>query len=171
MRSLAPISTLDLNRLARLARAEREEIFERHPEWAERYRTGVLFTVLAGDAANHYGSGISGFSEFHLYTFYAEGQSQTFPRIARSCIDFGPSRHGRGENVPDAFTGRRVWLDHRRIAAEGAPTLLDLLQNHLRSNATYTARMLREGTVVFVEPKNLAGLLAWPTLVVAAKSR
>lgn len=169
MRSLAPIYRQDLTRLGRLIRASREELFQRHPEWGERYRTAVLFSVLAGKAANHYGSGISGFDEFHLYTFYAESQARTFPRMGRECLDFGKSVHGRGEGVPEAFLGRRLWLEHRHMPNENASSALERLQSYLQGGRTPTARLLRQDSVVMVEPQPLLGVLAWPTLVTPSK--
>ncbi len=167
--SLHPITRRDLGRLARLARAEREEFFEGHPEWQERYGTAVLFTVLTGEAANHYGSGLSGFSDFRLCTFYSEYPGAPYPHGRRSCLDFGPSRHGREMHAPETFTGRQVWIEGRSISSAGKPSLLDLLQIYLKSGATPTARRLRSATVVLVEPKNLLGIVAWPTLVLARK--
>ena len=167
--SFAAITRRDLARLARLAQADRVEFFERHPEWEERYGSAVLVTVLTDEAANHYGSGLSGFSDFRLYTFYSEYPGAPYPPGRRSCLDFGPSRHGRETQAPETFTGRQVWLEGRSISSDGKQSLLDLLQLYLKSGATPTARRLRNATVVFVEPKNLLGIVAWPTLVVAPK--
>ena len=50
-RSFERITKSDLRRLAHIARHEREDLFERHPEWALLYRRRVICSALCRGAA------------------------------------------------------------------------------------------------------------------------
>ena len=102
-------------------------------------------------------------------SIYSSAADMPFPRIKHGCMDFGVSRHGREADSADTFAGRRVWVESHPFTAQRDMTLLDLVQQYLKSSTRSPARRLRAGTVVFVEPKELIGLLAWPTLIVAPK--
>lgn len=166
MPSYQTIERRDLTRLARLARNERDELFERHADWAQRYRSALLFTILAGQAANHYGSGMSGFTAFDLITFYAERNGRAFPKVPTARRDFGPSRHGRESDTPETFLGRQVWLSHRPMAPSAGLHPLEQLQRYITAGRAPTAQRLRAGSAVFIEPLPLLGLMAWPALPV-----
>lgn len=168
MPSFQPIDLRDLNRLARLTKAEREDLFERHPDWAQRYGNGQLFTILTGASATHFSNAMSGFTSFELCSFHAEADGRDFPPMGRGCRDFGPSRHGREADAPETFQGRQVWLDQRPLAPVPELSALELLQQYIASGRTPTARRLRAGSAVFVEPEPMLGLLAWPALAINA---
>ena len=158
----------DLRRLSRLVRGEREEFFQRHPEWALLYRRRVLCSALCGEAATHLINGITGFEEFLVLSFYAQQADAPFPVHHESRLDFGKSRFGRHPSLPDTYRGRRVLLQGRAIEARPDEDPLGALQRYLSAAATPTARELATGSVVLLEPETLLGVQAWPALMLAS---
>lgn len=169
MPSYLPLDKRDLNRLARLAREEREELFERHPDWAQRYRSRLLFSILCGPCADHFVNGVSGFIDFEVVSFFAEQNGRAFPMLRKGCRDFGPSRLERETRAPETFQGRQVWLTQRPMTPREDTHPLDRLQHYIQSARTPTAQRLRRHSAVFIEPEPLVGLLAWPALAVSPR--
>jgi hypothetical protein len=163
--SYARIAKSDLRRLARIAREDRNDFFERHPEYALLYRKRLLCAALAGGAALHYLNGITGVSEFHVWSFYAQHAEAPFPAHLVSHADYGESKFGRAPGLPETYRGRRVVLEGRSLDALPGDDPLDSLQRYLRAGATPTARELAAKAVVLLEPPALLGIEAWPSLV------
>ena len=168
-RSVEPVSRADLRRLARLALEERDDFFHRHPEWSALYRRRVIASALCGDAALHFVNGASGFTEFEVWTFYAEHPEAPFPHHRVSHRDFGPSRFGCAPGQ-DAYLGRRVILTGRSIGCASGEDAVAAVQVHLQRGQTPSARSLRRKAVVMIEPKPCLALVVWPTLVVSPSS-
>jgi len=59
-RSFERITRSDLKKLTRIANAEREDFFGRHPEWALLYRKRMICVALCEDAALHFMNGSTG---------------------------------------------------------------------------------------------------------------
>ena len=116
-RSYARITRTDLKRLVRLAQDERDDFFTRHPEWAILYRKRILCAALCGDGALHYLNGITGVSEFQVWTFYAENSEAAFPPHHVSHLDYGESKFGRNADLPESYKGLRVELQGRSLDA------------------------------------------------------
>ena len=166
-RSYERITRIDLKRLARIARAEREDFFSRHREYAILYRKRILCTALCDDAALHYINGLTGVSSFDVFTFYAEHPEASFPHWHEERYDFGRSKFGRLAAAPETFKGRPVNLAGRSINASPTDHPLEALQHYLRRATNPVPKRLAEKAVVLLEPDPLAGYLAWPTLVPA----
>jgi hypothetical protein len=164
-RSHATITRADLKRLAHIAQSDREDFFERHREWALLYRRRLLAVALCADAAMHYLNGITGVQEFAVWTFYAEHAEAAFPFQRVSHADLGKSKFGRGTDLPDTYEGRRVVLQSRSLDATPDEDPLEALQRYLKEAATPTSRELARKAVVLLEPEELLGLEAWPSLV------
>src|SRR5262245_50726924 len=164
-RSYARIARTDLKRLARLAEEEREDFFSRHPEWAILYRKRILCAALCGDGALHYLNGITGVNEFQVWTFYAENSEAAFPPYHSSHLDFGESKFGRDASLPESYKGMRVVLQGRSLEATSSDDPLDTLQRYLKARATPSARELAGKAVVLIDPEELLGVEAWPSLV------
>ncbi len=164
-RSYAWLTKTDLKKLARLAREDREDFFERHPEWAILYRRRVLCLALCGGAALHYLNGITGISQFELWTLYAEHPEAPFPHQHVTHRDYGESRFGRDADLPGTYRGRRIVVQSRSVDASPADDPLEVLQRYLKAGTTPTARALARGAVVLIEPEELLGLEAWPSLI------
>ena len=164
-RSYARITKTDLRKLARLAREDREDFFEHHPEWSILYRRRVLCLALCGGAALHYVNGITGVSQFELWTFYAEHPEAPFPHRRVTHRDYGESRFGRDAVLPGPYRGRRVVVQSRSVDASPADDPLEVLQRYLKAGATRTARELARYAVVLIEPEEFLGLEAWPSLI------
>jgi hypothetical protein len=171
-RSRARITRADLKRLLNIARAEREDFFSRHKEYAILYRQRVLCVALCGEAALHYTNGQTGLGTFEVWTFYAEHPEAPFPHWHEERYDYGSSRKfGRSPSAPETFKGRPVDLAGRSIEASPMDDPLAALQFYLRRGSTPVARRLAQGAVVLLDPERLAGYLAWPTLVPARPAR
>ena len=164
-RSYARITRTDLKRLLRLAQDERDDFFTRHPEWAILYRKRILCAALGGDGALHYLNGITGVSEFQVWTFYAENSRGSLPpsphlapRLRR--VEIWPQRRPTGELQGAA--GRAAG------ALAGCPAgddPLEALQRYLKARASPSARELSSKAVVLLEPDEFLGVEAWPSLV------
>ena len=132
-RSHARITRVDLKRLVRLAQEERDDFFTRHPEWAILYRKRILCAALCGDSALHYLNGITGVSEFQVWTFYAENSEASFPPHHVSHLDYGESKFGRNAALPESYKGRRVELQGRSLDARPDEDPLEALQRYLKA--------------------------------------
>jgi hypothetical protein len=164
-RSYARITRTDLRRLRRLADEEREDFFSRHPELALLYRKRMLCVALCGSGALHYLNGITGVCEFQVWTFYAEHAEAPFPFQRVTHADYGDSKFGRASDAPDSYVGRRVALQGRSLDARPGDDPLEAVQRYLKAGATPTARELASKAVVIIEPEELLGMEAWPSLV------
>ena len=166
-RSFERITKTDLKKLARIARAEREEFFDRHPEWALLYRKRLVCSVLCRDAALHFVNGVTGIEQFQVWSFYAAHAEAAFPFQHMGKVDFGPSRFGRDPNS-EAYKGRRVELTGRSLDCRPSDDPIVVIQQYLKEGDTPSARELRDKAVVLLEPDNFLGYVAWPSLVMSA---
>ena len=165
-RSFEAITRADLKRLARQAHSDREEFFERHPEWAILYRKRFIGAALAGDAALHFINGSTGLEGFELWSFFAEHPDAAFPFQQVGKADFGKSKFGRDTRNPEAYAGRRVELRGRSLDCAPADDPIRVLQHYLRSGETPSAREMRAKAVVLLEPEDFLGYVIWPSLVI-----
>jgi hypothetical protein len=163
--SFESIGRSDLRRLSRLARTDRDEFFERHPEWGESYRDRVLCVALCDQAALHFIGGRAGLRDFQVWTFYLEHPDGPFPHQVTGLADFGPSQFGRPPDAAETFKGRQVHLYSRSLPCQPGAEPVAVLQDFLRAGETRSARTLREGAVVLLEPEVMLGFVAWPSLV------
>jgi hypothetical protein len=166
-RSFERITRTDLKKLARLARAERDDFFGRHNEWAILYRKRIVCTALCQGAALHYINGTTGVSEFNVWTFYAEHPEATFPFQQISKLDFGKSKFGQDAVNPEAYQGRRVESQGRSLDCKPDDDPIEVLQHYLKGGETPSARELREKAVVLLEPERFLGYVVWPSLAVS----
>jgi hypothetical protein len=162
-RSFERITKADLRKLVRIARDEREDFFQRHPEWALLYRKRLIGSALCKDAALHYVNGSSGVDVFDVWSFYAE-QEAPFPVRQFTKADLGLSKFGRDAAHPEAYRGRRVELRGRSLDCRAGADPIEVLQDYLRSGETPSARELREKAVVLLEPETFLGYVVWPSL-------
>ena len=163
-RSFERITKTDLKKLARIVRAEREDFFGRHREWAILYRKRVVGAALCEGAALHYLNGTTGVDGFNVWTFYAEHPEAPFPFQHISRLDFGKSRFGQDPVSPEAYQGRRVELQGRSLDCKPGDDPIEVLQNYLKAGATPSARELRGKAVVLLEPDQYLGYVVWPSL-------
>ena len=163
-RSFERITRSDLKKVARIARSEREEFFERHPEWAMLYRKRLVGVALCKDAALHFVNGSTGLDVFDVWTFYAEHPEAPFPFQQLVKADLGKSKFGRDTANPDAYQGRRVELRGRSLDCKPGDDPIEVLQRYLRAGETLSARELRDKAVVLIEPEQFLGYVVWPSL-------
>lgn len=165
-RSYSVIGRADLRRLAQLAREDREDFFARHPEFSILYGRRLLCAALCDDAALHYLNGVSGVSEFSVWSFYAEHPEAPFPFHLVGHADFGKSKFGRAPDAPDTYRGRRVSLHGRSIDAVPGSDPLSALQGYLKAGASPSARELSQKAAILISPDALCGIQAWPSLAI-----
>ena len=163
-RSFEPITKSDLRKIARIAHTERQDFFERHPEWAMLYRKRLICVALCEDAALHFVNGSTGVDVFDVWTFYAEHPEAPFPFQKLAKADFGKSKFGRDTARPDAYEGRRIELRGRSLDCKPGDDPIGVLQRYLRSGETPSARELRDKAVVLIEPERFLGYAVWPSL-------
>ncbi|HEV8277191.1 MAG TPA: HigA family addiction module antitoxin [Streptosporangiaceae bacterium] len=115
------VTTEHLDRLARLAAAERERFARRWP----RYRDRFLAATLAQGAALHMLTGSTGVKDLDVVLLFAALPGERFPEFPRLVkhVDFGPSSLGRKLAKEIGVPARRInEIVHgqRRISADTA---------------------------------------------------
>jgi|SRR5690348_4850240 len=159
-RSYATIDTKDLERLAVLAKDDRERFFSRHPRWQRLYSNRIVCVALCQGAALHYIDGKNGIKDFDVWTFYAKHPRARFPRRPVVSRDFGPSKFGWSP-LESNLAGRRVDLIGRSIPCDVGADPLETIQRYLVQARTVSAQKLAEKAVVIIEPANRLGTVAW----------
>jgi hypothetical protein len=158
-RSYLVIEHSDLQRLADIARKDREEYFKKYPEWEEAYRDRVLCIALCQGAAKHFIDGKTGIHDFDVYTFYRHNPLKPWYAKRIKNYDFGDGKFGQPQNQPE-FIGRRVDCLGRAIAVSAGESVTDALRRWLTERPTDTAKFLAQKAVVLVEPN--CGIVVWP---------
>ena len=159
-RSYERITLEDLNRLAEIARLDREDLFARKP----RYRVledGLVCVALCQGAALHFVDGENGVKDFDVWTFYAARPDHPACPWRRAARIFGDPRFGLPPDKP-GFLDRRVDLLGRSIevGTEGDPTTI--LGRYLSEGGTASARALARKAAVLLEPSDFLGTVVWP---------
>lgn len=157
-RSYLSIERNDLQRLADIARRDREDFFQRCPQWA-MYAERVVCLALCQGAALHFINGVTGINDFDVYTFYRAYPAKQWyaPRI--KSYDFGDAKFGQSANRP-LFVGRRVDCLGRQITLLNGEDVMSALCQYLRGGRTNGARLLAGKGVVLLEPN--CGAIVWP---------
>lgn len=159
-RSMEPIIPGDLERLARIARQDREDLFDRKPHYralADR----VVAVALCQGAALHFLDGRNGVKDFDVWTFYAAHPDAIFPPRRRVARDFGDPKFGQSPDRPE-FVGRKVDLLGRSIPAEVCGDPVATLRAYLSEHRTSTALYLAQKATVLLEPTSYLGKVIWP---------
>ncbi|MCF8610196.1 hypothetical protein L5G28_08495 [Gordonia sp. HY285] len=159
---MSPITGDHLGRLARLAEADRHNMFEDHPRLGV-FRSRVLLTALCQGAALHFVDGENGVKDLDVYTFYAQHPTVNFPHRRRKMVDFGKSDLGRHPDDDPRFRGRHVDLMGRVIDVPPSADPIEAVRDYLRRGPTTTSRKLAEKAVVVLDPSPLRGQVVWPT--------
>lgn len=158
-RSYESIAIEDLERLAQIARQDRETFFHDFPQWAEIYAQRVLCVTLCQGAAMHYINGAIGINDFDVYTFYkVHPQKQWCARRIKS-YDFGNPKFGQSVDHPN-FIGRRVDCLGRGIDVKDNEDAITALRRYIQDRKTETAKLLATKAVVLLAPT--CGTVVWP---------
>ena len=160
-RSLEKITTSDLQRLANIARIDREDLFRRKPELGKLYAKRLICVALCQGAALHYINGKNGVKDFDVWTFFREHSKRPFPYRRNVPYDFGYPKFGVSLDRPD-FIGRRVDLIGRSIPCEEGQDPIKVVQNYLLSSSNKSPRLIAKKAVIILEPVELLGKVAWP---------
>lgn len=160
-RSLEKITVTDLQRLAAIARMDREDLFRRKPDLGKLYAGRLICVTLCQGAALHYIDSQNGVKDFDVWTFFHGYSKQPFPYRRNVHRDFGHPKFGTSPDRPD-FVGRRVDLIGRSIRYKEGLDLTKVIQNYLIFSSNKSPRLLAKKAIVILEPKELLGKVAWP---------
>ncbi len=164
LRSFAPITARDLERLLELARRDRNEFFAAHRDWAELYADRVLGTALCQGAALHYLRGNIGINDFDVYTFYASHPDRPWYAKRIKSVDFGDPKFGRSEVSRAECIGRRVDIMARGLNVSPGTDVAAALVAYLAAPKTNTARELAQKAVVLARTASGCDYLATTNL-------
>ncbi len=162
-RSLAQIMIPDLQRLAAIARADREELYRRNPALGRLYADRLISVALCQGAALHYIDGQNGIKDFDVWTFFRAHPKRPFPYRRNVHCDFGDPKFGISLDRP-GFTGRRVDLIGRSIPHKRGQSPIEAIQDYLASSRNKSPRLLARKAVIILEPARLIGRVVWPVL-------
>jgi hypothetical protein len=141
-----------LDRLADIARRDREELFQRHPHLMV-FIDRVLTVGLCQGGALHYVDGCNGVKDLDVWTLYAAYPDVRYPYRRRGKQEFGPSElSGWSQRVDLLGRSLPYPIGHDPIA---------VWQNYLGKPPTRTARLLATKAVVILEPVKLRGQVVW----------
>jgi hypothetical protein len=124
VRSFKRITPAALQRLARIAQADREDFFKRYPRWSALYSKRLLCVALCQGAALHYVDGKNGVKDFDVWSFFRAKPGQRLPRRPVAHRDFEMPKFGKSQGTQD-FVGKRVDLILKSIKCSltAAPSL------------------------------------------------
>jgi hypothetical protein len=161
------VTTEHLDRLARLAAAERERFARRWPRDRDRF----LAVTLAQGAALHMLTGSTGVKDLDVVLLFATLPGERFPEFPRLVkhVDFGPSSLGRQayeraaarddrqrRQWADQHRGRRVDLVKRALPASPGANPVEVIRSWLRADRaarrTSSAFYLAQKPVVLLDP-------------------
>jgi hypothetical protein len=157
-RSFERITQDDLIRLAQIARADFDALFQRR-EYSRPYAAAccvyakallvITSTVIAAFRTSIYGG------------FFEAIPDHKFPPRRCGMHDFGSSKFGRNPDDGDSFKGRRVDVIGRSISMAKNETPMESVLRYLRVKLTDSARLLAERPVIVVWPENCFGQIIW----------
>jgi len=160
-RSYLPICDEDLRRLGRLARIDRQSLFERKVELGRCYGDRLFAVALCQGAALHRINGTTGVKDFDVWSFYINNSKRSFPYRRRTIVDFDDPKFGRTRGY-EHFVGRKVDLLGRSLFIRRGDNVVTSLREYLRAGRTLSARHLAEKAVILIEPEPLFGYVVWP---------
>lgn len=160
-RSMEKITKADLQRLASIARSDREDLFRRNSSLGKLHRNRVLCVALCQGAALHYLDKKNGVRDFDVWTFYHEHHECPFPYRRRMRRDFGHPKFGKSPDSP-TFVGRRVDLFGRSIPYERDQTPIEAVRCYLANSRNRSPRLLAKKAVIILEPEDQLGEVLWP---------
>lgn len=166
-RSYERIDKRTLERLARIARADRRWFLEGRPE----YRGRLICVALCQGAGLHYVDIArghrrpNGVKDFDVWSFFAKIPGKRFPAYRRHVhVDFGPSKFGRWNHEPRRFrhyVGRRVDLLMRDLDVTVVADPVQALREWLEEGRTRSQRDLAAKGVVLIQPARLRRKIVW----------
>jgi hypothetical protein len=161
IRSYERFLPADLQRLAEIAKRDRDEFFLRNPKYTP-LKSCVLGVALCQGAALHYVDGRNGIKDIDVWTFYASCSGLKYPwRRPVASYDFGDPKFGITSDSPH-FIGRRVDCLGRSLNDESTNDPVNAIRHYLAERRTRSAAALAEKAVVMIEPYTLLGLVVWP---------
>ncbi len=162
-RAFVPIEEADLERLARLALADLEDLFGRRLQLGRLYRDRLLLLCLAQGAAEHLRHGRHGVKDFDVWAFFAARPERPFPWRRHGRRDFGPSKFGRHPRAPTrrAWQGRVVDLFGRSIPCAPGEGPVEAVRAWLAAGRSASARHLARRPLVALHPAWLRGRILW----------
>lgn len=159
-RSMEKLTSDDLDKLAEIAKDDREDFFRRHPNRKNTFKC----SALGQGAALHFIDGENGIKDFDVWSFFSlEEGAQDFPVRRLQTRDLGESKFGvHPDDKMNGYVGRRIDLLGRSIEFRPDESIPSAIQRYLASGRTPTARALAEKAIVLIEPREFRGSVIWP---------
>jgi hypothetical protein len=159
-RSYKRISKSDLFRLAKIALADKNDLFNRLPHLKKLYDKRLICIALCQGAALHYIDRNNGIKDFDVWSFYSESKGMPFPYRRNVHKDFGKSKFGK---LPKSkYLGRRVDLLGRSLKEPLGINPIIAIGNYLANNKNKTPKYLAKKAIVIIYPFKYIGVIAWP---------
>lgn len=160
-RSYLPITEVELNQLALIAKQDRVDFFGRYRRWERLYSDRMICVALCQGAALHYLDNQNGIKDWVAWTFYRINPEAQFPyrRIGR--VAFGDPRFGRSPGRSQ-YLGRRIDLIGRSIYANTDEDPVTAVRRYVKEGRTKSARLLAEKAVILIDPTPRRGEILWP---------
>ena len=159
-RSYELITHSDLIRLGEISRADREDFFERKPEY-KVLQDRIIAVALCQGAALHYVDEKNGVKDFDVWTFYAQDGGNAFPQRRLVVRDFDDPKFGQSPDHLD-FVGRKVDLLGRALRVEYPCNPIEVLRAYLIKKRTASATELAKKAIILIEPSKYLGYVVWP---------
>lgn len=154
-RAYEPLTLEHLNRLADIARQDREALFERCPH-LRFFQDRILTVALCQGGALHFVDGRNGVKDLDVWTLYANHLGHpniNYPYRRRGVEKFGPSE------LSD--WSERVDLLGRSLPYPVGHDAVAVWRDYLGRPKTSTARFLARKAVVMLEPVEQRGQVVW----------
>ena len=160
-RSKKQITMADLQKLADIAQADRESLFQRKPETGRLYSKRLFAVALCQGAALHYLDGKNGIKDFDVWSFYRASPERPFPARRVGKADFGDPKFGTSDGSSQ-FKGRCVDLIGRSLCAKNFRDPIAVLQGYLLGRVSQSAKCLGKKAMVMIYPPEVLGQIVWP---------
>lgn len=153
-RAYEPLTRRHLDKLAEIARRDREDLFQRRPH-LQVFRDRILTVALCQGGAQHFVDDCHGVKDLDVWTLYAGHPEVNYP----------PRRRGEAEFGASDLSGwsERVDLLGRSLPYPVGYDPVAVWREYLGKPKTKSARCLSRKPVVLIEPAGLRAKVVWPT--------
>jgi hypothetical protein len=161
-RSFEAIRKEDLERLAQIAAASFEGLFDRR-EASRVCRGRLRLLCLCQGAALHLRDGSRGIHDFDVWGFFSQTEGGSFPPRWSGKADFGASRFGKSLDDKER-QGRKVDVMGRSIEFRPDETAINAVRRWIISGGGKSPWFIRLRPVIVISPGPDFGTWIWPDI-------
>ncbi|MCJ2085819.1 hypothetical protein MKK88_07410 [Methylobacterium sp. E-005] len=161
-RSFEAIRREDLERLAQIAVASFEDLFDRR-EASRVYRGRLRLLCLCQGAALHLRDGSRGIHDFDIWGFFEPHPDRAFPPRWTPEADFGLSRFGKSPGDQE-HEGRKVDVWGRSIEFRPDENAITAVRRWISSGGGRSPGFIRRRPVIVISPGPDFGTWIWPDI-------